>query len=180
MKRLVFGLLVICLAFSCGTAETAKEDVTSESPSRDVYIAEIRKSETSMHSSTLLDKTVAADAIKKYSAFVEIFPGDSLSPDYLFKAAEISTAIEQYPQALKFYERVHTGYPNFELVQESLYLQGYVLDNFMNQDAKAKLIYEDVIKKYPESTYASDAKAAIQNLGKSDEQLIEEFRKKNK
>ena len=54
------------------------------------------------------------------------------------------------------------------------------MDNFLNDDAKAKIIYEEVIAKYPNLSYANDAKAAINNLGKTDEELIKEFEKKNK
>ncbi|MCE3279043.1 MAG: hypothetical protein K0S44_1234, partial [Bacteroidetes bacterium] len=63
---------------------------------------------------------------------------------------------------------------------ESLYLQGYLLDNFLNDEVRAKAIYEQVIAKYPDMPYSADAKAAIKNLGKSDEELIKEFQKKNK
>ena len=53
------------------------------------------------------------------------------------------------------------------------------MDNYLNDDEQAKTIYEEVIAKYPTSTYANDAKAAIKNLGKTDEELIKEFKKKN-
>ena len=36
-----------------------------------------------------------------------------------------------------------------------------------------------MIEKNPNTNYASDAKAAINNLGKTDEQLIKEFKEKN-
>lgn len=142
-------------------------------------IAEIKKLETEMHKSAEINNVTAGLAIQAYSDFAGNFPDDSLSPDYLFKAAEIATATQQYPQALTYYKTITDKYPQFKLNRESLYLQGYLLDNFLNDDAKAKLIYEQVITKYPTSSYANDAKAAIDNLGKSDEELIKEFKKKN-
>jgi outer membrane protein assembly factor BamD (BamD/ComL family) len=142
-------------------------------------IVEIKKLEAEMHKSAEINNVTAGLAIQAYSDFAGNFPDDSLSPDYLFKAAEIATATQQYPQALTYYKTITDKYPQFKLNKESLYLQGYLLDNFLNDDAKAKLIYEQVITKYPASSYASDAKAAINNLGKSDEELIKEFKKKN-
>jgi outer membrane protein assembly factor BamD (BamD/ComL family) len=142
-------------------------------------IVDIKKLEAEMHKSAEINNVTAGLAIQAYSDFAGNFPDDSLSPDYLFKAAEIATATQQYPQALTYYKTITDKYPQFKLNKESLYLQGYLLDNFLNDDAKAKLIYEQVITKYPASSYASDAKAAINNLGKSDEELIKEFKKKN-
>ena len=127
-----------------------------------------------------LDPNTAMIAVKAYSDFATYFPKDSLTPDFLFKAGEISTANQQYTSALTYYQTITSKYPKFKLVPESLYLQGYLLDNFLNDDAKAKIIYEQVIAKYPSLPYASDAKAAINNLGKTDEELIREFEKKNK
>jgi len=143
------------------------------------YLTEIKKLEDEMHQSLKLNDVTAGLAIKAYSDYAGLFPDDSLTPDYLFKAAEIATATKQYPQALTYYKSITDKYPNYTYKQESLFLQGYLLDNFLNDDAKAKIIYEEVIVKYPESTYANDAKAAITNLGKTDEELIKEFKKKN-
>lgn len=133
-----------------------------------------------MHKSLQLDPTTADLAVKAYDDFASRFPNDSLTPDFIFKAGEISTANHQYKQALMYYEKITAKYPNFKLAPESLYLQGYLLDNFLNDEVKAKAIYEQVIAKYPDMPYAADAKAAIKNLGKSDEELIKEFQKKNK
>lgn len=133
-----------------------------------------------MHQSMQLDPNVATFAVKAYTDFATQFPTDSLTPGFLFKAGEVSTASQQYPQAVMYYQQITSKYPNYKLYPESLYLQAYVLDNFMNQDDKAKPIYEQVIAKYPNLPYAKDAQAAINNLGKSDEELIREFEKKNK
>jgi outer membrane protein assembly factor BamD (BamD/ComL family) len=177
--KLILASSVVLFICSCGTTDSTDSKGAVKEPARDQYIAQIKKCEADMHTSTELNNTVAAAAIKAYSDYVMFFPNDSLSSDYLFKAAEIATATKQYQQALIDYQTITTKYPGFKLVQESLYLQGYLLDNFLNDDVKAKVIYEQVIAKYPTSNYANDAKAAINNLGKTDEQLIQEFKKKN-
>jgi len=66
-----------------------------------------------------------------------------------------------------------------KLIQESYFLQASVLDNYLNEDDKAKVVYEELLSKFPNTSYAADAKAAINNLGKSDAELIKEFQKKN-
>ena len=70
-------------------------------------------------------------------------------------------------------------YPKYKLIEESYFLQASILDNYLNEDEKAKAVYEQLILLFPNSKYANDAKAAISNLGKSDADLIKEFQKKN-
>jgi TolA-binding protein len=139
----------------------------------------IRKLEKEMHASTTLNAELGKSAVHEYLKYAALYPGDSLSADFLFKGGEIATAIHAYPNALHCYEMITTSYPSFEYARESLYLQGYLLDNFLNEDAKAKTIYEQFLAKYSSGNYVADAKAAISNLGKTDEELIKEFEKRN-
>ncbi len=179
-----FAIVVSALALfcSCNNTETPSSSPDSILPQeiRKQNIARIKNLEKEMHKSVVLDNVTATLAIKAYDDFAKLFPEDSLAPDFLFKAGEITTATKQYPQSLMYYKNITTNYPKNKLVDVSLYLQGVLLDNYLNDDAKAKIIYEEVIAKYPTSQYANDAKAAINNLGKSDEELIKEFEKKNK
>ncbi len=183
MKKLNYFLITATLfaVASCTNNEqTEQKNNAIKEPPREQFLAQIKKLETEMHKSLEINNVTADLAIKAYSDYVLFFPNDSVSPDYLFKAGEIATATKQYPQALIYYQQITNKYPTFKYVTESLYLQAFLLDNYLNDDAKAKIIYEDVIKKYPSSNFANDAKSAIANLGKSDEELIKEFKKKNK
>jgi hypothetical protein len=136
--------------------------------------------ENEMHASTTLNERVGKSAVEQYLRYVVLYPEDSLSADFLFKGGEIATAIKAYPNALHCYQLITKDYPSFAYARESLYLQGYLFDNFLNDDAKAKEIYEQFLANYPSGNYVADAKAAIANLGKTDEELIQEFEKKNK
>ncbi len=182
MKKIQYFILSIFSVFiaSCGNEEKPVEEKTSIATNQKVELVnQINSLESEMHGSMQLDNSKAGAAIKAYSEYAKNYANDSITPDYLFKAAEIATAIHQYPQALKYYSTITEKYPNYKLVQESLFLQGALLDNYINDDAKARVIYEQLILKYPQSSYANDAKAAINNLGKTDEELIKEFKKKN-
>jgi tetratricopeptide (TPR) repeat protein len=180
--KLVVAAVLIAMFASCGNTEPVADEkpVVAKFDPHVQLAGEIKKLEEKMHQSPTLDPIIAGQALLAYSNFTTQFPTDSLTPDYLFKSGEIATATMQYPQALKYYETITNNYPNYKMIKESLYLQGMLLDNYLNQDDKAKVIYEAVIAKYPTTSYASDSKAAIQNLGKTDEQLIKEFEKKNK
>ena len=176
----ITGIVVFITSCSNNTEQQQQNTEAPVKPLREQFLEEIKKLEGEMHKSAELNNVTAGLAIQSYSDYAKNFPDDSVTPDYLFKAGEIATAIQQYPQALSYYKTITEKYPQFKMIKESLYLQGYLLDNFLNDDAKAKLIYEEVIAKYPSTSYANDAKAAISNLGKTDEELIKEFKKKNK
>lgn len=174
--------LVASVAFfaaSCGNSGQKTTPSGIGEPPRDQYIAQIKKLEMEMHKLPEISNETSILAIKAYSDYAMFFPNDSLAPDYLFKAGQIATAAKKYKQALVFYQTITNKYTDFKYAGESLYLQGFLLDNFMNDDAGAKLIYEEIITKYPSTTIAKDSKAAIDNLGKTDEQIIEEYKKKN-
>jgi len=147
---------------------------------RNQYMDHLKLMEINLMKSDEINDSAARHAIKVYADYAMFFPNDSLSANYLFKAGSIATGSKKYKQALIQYQTITSKYPNFKYVMESLYLQGFLLDNFMNDDAGAKLIYEKVIAKYPNTNCSRDAQLAINNFGKTDEQLIEEFKIKNK
>jgi outer membrane protein assembly factor BamD (BamD/ComL family) len=179
INYLVASFVLIFIA-SCGNDGTVSEqNKVAQTDPKSGLLKHIQQLETDMHKSVHIDNITAGQALLAYSEYYNNYPKDSITPDYLFKAGEIATAIQQYPQALGYYQTIVEKYPEYKLVQESLFLQASLLDNYLNQDEKAKVAYEQLIQKYPKSIYYNDAKAAINNLGKSDEQLIKEFKKKN-
>lgn len=187
MKKIntLLAVVIMVLAVSCGNNEkqneTAATQLTPEQlAAQQEQIAQIKTLEAQIHDAEEVDNTLANEAIKLYSDFATAFPDDTLAPEYLFKAGEVATAAKKYKRALDFYQVITQKYPQYKHTMQSLYLQGFLFDNFLNDDASAKTVYEEIIAKYPNTTYAKDAKSAIDNLGKSDEQIIKEFEEKNK
>jgi tetratricopeptide (TPR) repeat protein len=179
LKRIYFFVFATLLCTSCVNTEKEKAEEAATAQIKQQLLNEIKNYEGQMHAKTQVDNAIANLAIKAYNDYAELLPNDSITPFYLFKVGEIATATQQYPQALAYYKKITESYLQFKYVKESLYLQGFLLDNYLNDDAKAKIIYKEVISKYPSTTFANDAKAAINNLGKTDEELIKEFKKKN-
>jgi tetratricopeptide (TPR) repeat protein len=176
---LFFAVAITFLIASCNNDTKTEQQAAIKEPPRAPFVEQIKSLEDAMHKSPEINDSLALLAIKAYSDYALFFPNDTLSPNYLFKAGEIATAAKKYKQALIYYQTITAKYPDFKYIRESLYLQGFLLDNFMNDDASAKIIYDEIIEKYPNTNYAKDAKSALNNLGKSDEQIIEEFKKKN-
>lgn len=180
MRTIKWLNAIICfsvLLFSCN--QSTSPEVGNPAAKKE-QLELIRGLENEMHASTTLNVTVGKSAVHEYLHYAALYPEDSLSADFLFKGGEIAAVTKDYSTALHCYQMITTSYPSFVYVRESLYLQGYLLDNFLNDDAKAKEVYEQFLLKYPTGNYVADAKAAIANLGKTDMELIKEFEKKNK
>jgi tetratricopeptide (TPR) repeat protein len=122
----------------------------------------------------------ANELIQAYLEFAENYKDSPEAPDYLYKAADLSLNINQSKQSLDLYNRIIYQYPDYRKAPECLFLMGYIYENYMQELGKAKEIYESFLAKYPNHDFADDAKASLENLGKSPEELIRSFEEKNK
>ncbi|MEM9024095.1 MAG: tetratricopeptide repeat protein, partial [Bacteroidota bacterium] len=118
----------------------------------------------------------AQEVVTLYTGYVDANPWDSISPHYLFKAAEVNIGIKQHKAAISLYERLLEHYPEYDKRPETLYLIGFTYENHLDQMGKAREQYEALIEAYPSHKLAQDARYAIENLGLSDEELIEKFK----
>jgi TolA-binding protein len=100
--------------------------------------------------------------------------------DRIFKAGEISMGIGQGNLAVKYFQTVVEDHPEFAKAPEALFLCGFCEETLNVDTAKARQYYESFIRQFPQHRLAQDAKFSVQNLGLTDEQLIEQFEKANK
>ncbi|NOU48526.1 MAG: tetratricopeptide repeat protein [Bacteroidales bacterium] len=125
------------------------------------------------------NQTIAEQLIQLYLQRVDSLPKDSLTPGYLFKAADISVNLSDSPRSIVLLNRFTREYPQHEQASMSLFLKAFVYENQMNDTSQARMAYEEFIYRYPQSDFVEDARIAIKNMGKSPETLIKEFEKMN-
>lgn len=168
MKRYFQIVLIATMVVAFAACESARTKT----------IKNIEKTETEVFAENgTLNSDKVNDLIAVYVAFAEKFPGDSLAPSYIFKAGDIAMNTNRSMEAIKFYDRILTDFPNYRKAPEALFLKGYVYENNLGRLDKAKEIYEAFITKYPDNEFTDDAKVSLQYLGKSPEELIEIFQK---
>jgi tetratricopeptide (TPR) repeat protein len=174
MKTLIkLSIVIVALnVISCGNHP--------EVSMKDQYLQRIDSLENKLRETKGVDNMAANDLIAVYSTYAENFPQDSLVPDYLFKAGELANSVKQGTRAINIFNLLYEKYPTYKKAHYCLFLQGFIYETQLNNLEKAKEFYTKVIEKYPNEPIANDAKACIQNLGKSDEELIKEFEEKNK
>ncbi len=160
-------ILVIAILASCGSA-------------REKELKQIKSVEAKTFSeSGLLDANFVDELIETYENFANNFPGDSLAPDYLFKAGDVAMNTNRSNKAIMLYDRIINEFTDYGKIPEALFLKGYVYENNLGRLDKAKAIYEEFLQKYPDNEFADDAEVSLKYLGKSPEELIEIFQQGN-
>jgi len=115
-----------------------------------------------------------------YKLFGDKYPQDSITPYYLFRAADISLSTGSANEAMTMLNNIMRDYPSFEKIPHCVFLKGYIEENFLGNLGKAKSYYEEFLTKYPDHAFANDVRMTLKYLGKSPEEVIREFEQKNK
>jgi TolA-binding protein len=82
--------------------------------------------------------------------------------------------------AIGCYKKVYEKYPNSKRAPFCLFMQGFIYENNLHSPEMAKKLYEEFMKKYPNNELAKDVKFALDNLGKSDEEIMNAIMDKQK
>ena len=146
-------------------------------PSRDKSALEIQEFEKNFYSlqSFTFNKPKGDSLLKMYDDFITRFPADSLSPKFLFKAANLAITEGDGNKALSLLDKFIQKYPDNRKTPVCAFFKGYVYENILKNMDLAKESYLIYIEKYPDDAFVKDARMAIKNLGKTPEQMIKEF-----
>lgn len=171
MKKSTTFLLsvVMIMVISCG-------------PSRDKVISQIQTLEKSLFSpdAVSFNKEKADSLLALYEVFIKENPKDSLSPGYLFKAANIVMNSGNGARALSLFDQYVKDYPDKPKASLCLFFKAFVYENIMQDMDKARETYLLFIEKYPSDDFTKDAKMALMNLGKTPDMLVREFETKKR
>ena len=133
-----------------------------------------------MSSNTKIDSIKAQKLIDLYVNFADNFRTDTITPVYLLKAADISMNILKHQQSIQLLDRIIKDYTGFSKLPDCLFLKAFIYENQAKDLEKAKIYYDEFLKKYPNHELAPSAKAAIDNMGIPMDILIKSFEEKNK
>jgi outer membrane protein assembly factor BamD (BamD/ComL family) len=151
--------------------------ITSCSSKKQKLTDEIQEQEKSLYSDSSMvpDPVKAKKIIDSYVSYADQFPEDTLSANYLFKAGDISSKINEIDQAIQLFARLLKTYPENRNAPFAIFLQGFIYENQAGNPVKAKPYYEEFLRKYPDHPIAGDVSFSLENLGKSPEELIKQF-----
>ena len=146
-------------------------------PSREKSVTNIQSMETSLYSepSVTYNKVRGDSLLQMYEDFITRFPADTLAPVYLFRAANLKMTEGDGNRSLSLLDRFMKKFPDHPKTQVCLFFKAFVYENLLRNLALAKETYLLYIEKYPNGEFVKDAQMSIQNLGKTPEQMINEF-----
>lgn len=191
LQKISFFISCSVLFISCSNSseiEQKKEEVKKDTianvelSSSSKLFNEAKRLDNILLKATVVNNDIAEQAIKAFYDYSSNCKTDTLAPVFLIKAGQVAQSIRKFTQAQDFFKKCIDDFPKFRGRGAAMFLLAQLYDDasMLNDESEARTIYHQLIREYPDSPYANDAKACIQNLGKTDEQLIQEFMKKNK
>ncbi len=127
-----------------------------------------------------VDTASVDDLLNEYQNYTTKYPDDTIGAAYLFKAADFYRYMHKPLKSIGIYEQIYEQYPTVAKRPYALFLQGFIFENEVGNTTVAKSVYEKFIAEYPNHPIAKDVQVTLNNLGKTPEQLIQEFEEKAK
>jgi TolA-binding protein len=170
MKNILTVLTVISITvfiFSCKSPENkAQERITG------------MQQAFAKDTSKVFNKAKANELLMAYKSFSDSFPKNDSVPEYLYQGARLANGLTYTMEAIGCYKKVYDKYPESKRAPFCLFMEGFIYENTLHSPEMAKKLYEEFLKKYPNHEIAKDVRFALDNLGKSDEDIMKMIQEK--
>jgi TolA-binding protein len=131
-----------------------------------------------IYDQVVINEEKASGLINLFTLFADNNKNDTLSSAFLCLAGELFVQMKKGKQAVGYFDRLLSDYPSYRNADYALYLKGFTYSELLQNLNEARKTYELLLQKYPESNYACIAKDAINSLGKTSDQILNEAIKK--
>jgi tetratricopeptide (TPR) repeat protein len=103
-------------------------------------------------------------AIARLDSINSLFSEHTLGDDIYFKKAEIYKRTNRYADAAKMYQNIVEFFPTELYGDDALFKEAELYERYLNDKEKAKLLYEELLTKYPGSIYVVEARKRYREL----------------
>ena len=152
--------------------EKARSMIQNPILDKDAYIQKIAESVFVDPDKFGINTTNAQKYVDICEAHGLAYPNDAKSPEYLYRASEISSAIRTFPKSLSLYDWLIDFYPDYSKTPNALFAKGYLLEEELSKPERSRAAFEQFLAQYPGHELADDAKFLMENIGKSGEEII--------
>lgn len=119
-------------------------------------------------------------AADNYEKLADEFPESELSPKALFEAGKLyqSNAIKEMDmtgsmkKSLALYRKIIDKYPGSREAPEAMFMTGFIESNELGDYNAATQTFKLFLEKYPNHEMASSARAELDNMGLSPEEIV--------
>ena len=177
-KILTRNYIMLMVLFMLCTISGCKHEKTEQEKMRDDITA--KETELYNNKTEAIDKDKAIEMVRLYMSYVDKYETDSLAPEYLFRASEISENANQPNNAVKYLTRIEENYKDYANYPICIFKKAYIYENLLKNQGKARQYYEKFVADYPDHELAEAANSSLVFMGMSDEELINIFEKISK
>jgi len=186
MKQISSLLILTSIFVACSS--TNNEDIEIETVPKEVNVIdtyEERKAEMDKYTellfqdSTQLNIEHANKLLNAYDQYIVHHSFQSDSKEIMFKAGELAKALNKPHIAIKYFNQLLERDPNHEKAPVALFYKAMIIGDVLHEDELAIKTYEEFIQKYPDHPFVESAKQSIALQGKSLDDIVKEFEKKN-
>jgi len=162
MKKIAALFLLSITLFLVGCGQTDDKD----------YFESAQKS---------LDAEEYSEALVSFQKIVDEFPKSEHYKFALLKTGELNQGYvdkslsekESLLKAVKIYTEFQKKYPKDPKASQALFMIGFIQANELMDDVAAKAAYSKFLELYPDSEMAESAKAEIDNLGLTPDEILQ-------
>lgn len=172
MKKLILPLSFLILV-SCGGSD---EPVLSENDQRIAELENIVFTDTTGR----FDVQIALELAALYTHKIRKETlADSVAVDLHFKAGELYMNARKPNLAIRQFDLIVSDHSSSNKAGTAAFMKGFVAETVANDIDLARKNYQAFIEQFPEHQLVDDAQFSIQNLGLTDDELLERIRNKN-
>jgi outer membrane protein assembly factor BamD (BamD/ComL family) len=123
------------------------------------------------------DDELALRTAELFEQYIREYPVDTTRvPEFYYEGARLYALSGAYEKAIPMVDTFRAKYPEHHLAPVLLHMKGFLIYETGMQDYdNARRTYEAFIQTYPEHPMVADVLFSLENLGKSDEEIMEEI-----
>ncbi|MFN6380459.1 MAG: tetratricopeptide repeat protein [Flavobacteriales bacterium] len=179
-NKIFYGCFFLIAILSCHQEKSKNDPITfAAEQRRKSLLHKIDSLESVLGlNSSVFDRESALKLVQTYQDYYNQNTDDTLSGEFLFRAASMSVALKKPQQAINQLSTYYDVYKTASRRPEALYLIGFVYDSELNNAEKASEYYKRVIEVFPESKWAEQSKGALEFVGLTDDEIIQKLEEK--
>ncbi|MGB0862958.1 MAG: tetratricopeptide repeat protein [Saprospiraceae bacterium] len=169
----VFTISIVIFTACQSKTKAPKVDEAALNAKITLYEAKIRDTTIAPN----LNRSAYPELAQAYLNHVEAFPKQEEAAKKLYDAGGLFMSVGDAEKAIAAWQKVLDDYSSSKWSKNALIEQAFINENILQDLEKAKALYEQFIKKYPNDELTDDAQFSLQNLGKSPDEVLKSLQK---
>ena len=128
-----------------------------------------------MQGTQTLDIVKGDSMVYLYKRFAVEYPNDSMSVEYMFRAAEIQMGLNKNKECIATLNDIQRIYPDAKIMPILLQFKAFVYDDKFKAYDDARACLDELITKYPDNALVENAKAYRNMIGKDPNEMFQEL-----